>query len=62
MTSSLFVATAGIEMLVMGLTFLEAWEAYLDARFLTMVAVLEEFNRRKILATSAMKERTVRTF
>lgn len=62
MTSSLLVATAGIEMLVMGLTFLKAWEAYLDARFLTMIAVLEEFNRGQTLATSATKKRTVRTF
>ena len=62
MTTSLLVATAGIEMLVMGLTFLKEWKAYLDARFLTMIAVLEKFSRSHTLAIIATKKPTVRTF
>ena len=39
MTSSLLVATAVVDMLVVGLRFLiSVREAYLDARFLTMIA------------------------
>lgn len=42
MTSSLFVATAVVDRLVTGLRCLiGVLEAYLDARFLTMIAVLE---------------------
>lgn len=54
-TSSLLVATAVVDMSVSGLGFLtRVWEVYLDARFLTMVAVLEEVSMSETIAASDM--------
>ena len=43
MTPTLLIATAVMDMLVVGLWFcISAWEAYLDARFLTMIATCRQ--------------------
>ena len=42
-TSSLFVATAVVALLVAD-SLISVWEAYLDARFLTIFAVLENWS------------------
>ena len=57
MTPSLLIATAIMDMLVAGLMFcISAWEAYLDARFLTMIATVHKrLERGRLIAVSATR-------
>lgn len=63
MASSLLVATAVVDMLAMRLKFLVwVWEAHLDARFLTMVAVLKGRQYERNYISLCFGEPSLRTF